>query len=131
MNKIKIVVGDWSGDGHSMTSEYTYDCSINKEELQKAFKEGSEIIGFNLSDICEDYEDNKISEDCVEKVFNHLPDFNFEDFTKEEYDNECDLTLTPDDFVKLYFEIARLGKNFIYNKVESESINIGGYGLFW
>jgi hypothetical protein len=126
-NTINLVVGDWSDDGHGKTDSYTIQTKTTRLELEKAFKKGQKIIGFNLDeDVCAEYEEYELKESEADKIREHLPNFNIDDL-----DDGC--YMDSESFAILYMEIAKLGDPTIeYEIADNEnSINIGGYGLFY
>jgi len=122
---IGLVVGDWSGDGHSRTETITFECSHRYTDVQKAFEKGSNILGFDITkSLCADYEDGSISEACLETLEKNGIYAN--------YDGDSDdATLSPEPFAELYMDIAKLGnKDITYSLEYPDTINIGGCGLF-
>lgn len=67
--RYKIVVGDWSDDGHGKTETFIYevDCN-NKEVLFKAFQRNIRTIGFDPASVCDEYEDYEWPEDVVSRL---------------------------------------------------------------
>jgi hypothetical protein len=128
---INLIVGDWSGDGHSKKEITCIKCNLSLKEIKLAYKKGTEIVGFSLSeDVCKNYEDNFIS---IEK-YNKLCDLGM----PEEIGDGCNLFnndkiyLIGDDFVYIYLFIVKLGnpKFSWLNSSVDDNIFIGGYGLF-
>lgn len=83
-NKIYIVLGDWSNDGHSRSEKYLIKMNKTKKEMQDAYKASCKTLGisFNHNDdftgvqrsyserkkyqICAEYEDCTISKETLE-----------------------------------------------------------------
>lgn len=126
MKVINLLLGDWSGDGHSITETVTIECNRNVETLKMAYERGVELTGINLTkDICSDYEDNKVSSEIIEtlKVFGmvDLPDT---------YDEDS-YSFWTDTYANTWLFIAKVGDPELEFKiVKNQSINIGGYGLY-
>ena len=63
---INLIVGDWSGDGHTVTETVTISSNCSVDSIRLAYKEGSEILGFDLSEtVCREFEDRLIRH-CLE-----------------------------------------------------------------
>lgn len=60
MYKFSYTVGDYSNDGHGKTDTFALSSSHDKDDLLDAFNRGVEIIGFDIRDYAEDYEDSTI-----------------------------------------------------------------------
>lgn len=127
MNNLKIIVGDWSKDGHNQTEEFTIESSLNEKQLWKAYEAGTKIIGFNLvEDVAHDYEDDMLS---LEKI-NLLKDHGYENLDGDE-DMEEGISLYPDFHLDIFLFIVKLGHpSFEYKELEAAELHIGGYGLF-
>lgn len=125
MNKIRLVLGDWSDDGHGKSKEFMIESSLKKLQLQEAYKIGAKKIGVSIIEFCSDYEDSKMPA----KDFNIFNTLNSE-FPTETKDEE--VWVDEDLYAKMYMMTCKAGHpelkwNFI---VDDEWIDIGGYGLF-
>lgn len=74
MNTFIFEFGDWSGDGHGMTNSQIISSDLTSEEFDDYLSKVHETLGFNLENICEDYEDNVLPDDLV----NYLKETNFD-----------------------------------------------------
>jgi hypothetical protein len=128
MHTVNIVVGDWSHDGHSMTETYTIESNLTGDEIEAAYKKGTEKLGFDLvEDCCAEYEDNQVSLEQIKML--EASGFDISKFDKDKNGNYCGIW--HDLFVELYLHVIKLGDDsFKWDWTESEDINIGGYGLF-
>ena len=129
-NVIKLVVGDWSNDGHGRTHSTSIRSSITNEEIQSAYELGVKNLGVSISTLCEEYEDSEIPSEARD-VFvkaGYVPtDFDPEMDTVE----QCLEYIDPEAFVELYlFTVKQGNSEFTFEFIESDDINIGGYGLF-
>ena len=121
MQTVCLTVGDWSGDGHRITSDYYIESNLTGEEIEKAYELGSEVLGFNLcNEVCEYYEDNQISDQHLEKLiqsgFNPPSDFEKDWVGCKNY-------------TKMYLHVVSLGNpSFKFEFVKADTVNIGGYG---
>jgi hypothetical protein len=130
---INIVTGDYSGDGHKQHKETVIRTNFSREEIETAFKRGSEKLGFDITSMCESYEDNIIDIDVYEKLvsrgFKHSDldiEFNFALRCNDET-----IPLDSKRFTEIYLFIVKLGDDsFEFSFQEFETIEIGGYGLF-
>lgn len=134
---ITLTVGDWSHDGHSKTEVVTVRCNIDKKNLEKAYKNGTKKVGFNLTEnVCADYEDMSVTPEIIKKLKD--AGINSEDFIENESDEGDDdncwsFAYNCEAFADLWMTIAKLGDPDIkYELCEDNdtNINVGGYGLF-
>lgn len=77
MCRMKIVIGDWSGDGHMRTAEFTLESSMSVEDTQAAYKAAKEIVPSHLhpSNICSEYGQYSVDS----KFFNEIVEYYFKD----------------------------------------------------
>lgn len=84
VNKMYLVIGDWSDDGHGKSDKILLEINHTVEEVQQAYKDSCKLTGisFNINEdytergrdwqeiskyqICCDYEDNLIKEETME-----------------------------------------------------------------
>lgn len=120
MSLIKIVVGDLYGDGHGHSEDFVVETNTAIEEIKKAYKKGVKIIGVNLiNDVAVEYQDGSIDEELFAK---------FQQLGFKDIDTSF---LSADDFFDLYIFTVKTGNPSIeLNKIDIDSIEIGGYGLF-
>ena len=129
---IDLVIGDWSGDGHEKTRQYTIHSNLNKDCLVVAYWKAVEITGINLiKDVCSEYEDHNLPED----IYLKLCGFGVCELFREE-DGSIDedtLYMEPEFWVDLYCNFCKAGNpDFLFEfSTAPSSINIGGYGLFY
>jgi len=128
--QIKLVIGDWSGDGHEKTVDFIVDTNCSEEQLEEAYKKGVEVCGIDLTrNFCEEYEEDFLTEHEY-KDFKELNLFD-EDTKYFEWNNKY--YVTKRDFAKIWMTIAQRGNPLLDYKFVSDEfpeINIGGYGLF-
>lgn len=133
LNVIKLVVGDWSYDGHNMTREYIIETQFTTKEVMAAYKAGSKKLKFNFIDTCcTDYEDNQLQKPHIKKLI--AAGIDMSPFLGEPDENgEYEGGMEPESHAELYLEIVKLGApDFTYKRVANDdnTILIGGYGLF-
>jgi hypothetical protein len=73
-HKFSVELGDWSGDGHGITATYYIDCTCESEDRQEALiqvrgaaKRAAKLRPeLNPVNLCESYEDNRISAEVAD-----------------------------------------------------------------
>lgn len=127
---VQIEIGDSSGDGHDKRELFTFSCTHSAFDVREAFRRGSEIVGFNLTEYCEAYEDNSVPQEVFEKLKEHGAISSWLANDIEEYNNG-EPYLDQETYVKSYMIIAQKGlPELRYSMRRSPAIKAGGYGLF-
>lgn len=139
-HKLSIVVGDWSGDGHSQTERFVIESNLGRKDLLKAYKNSVKKTGVDLDKVCCEYEDDAVDFLVWEKLAAHGLTFDklFDDDwdleeAEESVKTKTRIAIYPDQFFKIYLFLIKVGNpNFEYKilDTQSEEIQIGGYGLF-
>ena len=127
---IRLVVGDWSGDGHDKTDGFIFRTNWPKESAIKAYTKGAKILGFDLhSDYCNGYQDSGIPEEAIATLEKN----GLLDREKDEWYEDEGYLIGPTMWATLYMRVAQLGEpNFTFKESVSKSeINVGGYGLYY
>lgn len=136
--RIRIVIGDWSCDGHEKTEVTMIRSNLTKEKILAAYKKGVEKVGLDLSkDVARDYQDWNCRLKDWKKL--ELAGFPFSDwFGEDELEmfnsGEEEMSLSTELFLEMYFFLVKQGSSaFEYEIVEEKdgSLHIGGYGLFY
>ena len=134
MNTIKIIVGDNVLDGRCQTYQLLIETELSRKEIGTAFAIGVKYLGFDITEICKDYEDNTLALKEYEKIIGQWPDIPLQCQGNAMVLSEMDLYLTIDEFIEIYLRTVKLGNpNFEYvekNPDYNNTLNIGGYGLF-
>lgn len=127
---VELVLGDWSGDGHSESESRKIRSSISAKELKSAFYEGVTKLGgekFDITLMCEDYEDSSISGEAAD-AFRTVLGMTFDDTSVG------DICICQDEFFAIYMKTCALGNaSFEWEEIKADRsnvIDIGGYGLF-
>lgn len=152
MNKVKLVLGDWSGDGHSVSNTYIFNTNKSVEEIQQAYKDSCKLTGIQFNDckdytrlglnwdhpelkwrrICVDYEESTLHHKTIEV----LKGFGI---NIEEHDTNC---LHDSNFKRILIDFIRLSlPDLIIEEVEdgipyingfwNDNLNVQfGYGLY-
>lgn len=126
---IKLVVGDYSSEGHGQTDSIVIRSNLTNKEMVEAKVIGAKKIDFKFDKFCKDYEDNVIPF----KEFKKLIDAGIiKEMGWYESKEEEDLYADPDTFADIFLFLVKLGnEKFEYKISNADSvINIGGYGLY-
>jgi hypothetical protein len=141
--QIRLVLGDWSHDGHNQTDTKVINSSLNRDELIAAFQLGAAASGLlpqaqhhsTYLTVAEEYEDSKLARKEYARlaVLGVVPidpnEFPFD----EEIDREDDtIYLDEGSYTELWLAVAKFGNPALEYALVSDtmpSINIGGYGL--
>ncbi len=126
---IRLVVGDYSGDGHNKSESFYINSSLSKKNMQEAYINGAKKLGVDLvNDICTNYEDSRLPPEA-KKIF---MDAGFEDKYDYELDDEESMAYNHQWF-DLYLFTVWYGNNdfeYLMENQNAETIIVGGYGLF-
>jgi|15BtaG_2_1085339.scaffolds.fasta_scaffold01423_5 hypothetical protein len=132
--KVTLEIGDPEGYGHRFRREAVYDFNVESvKELLSAYQKGTNLIGFDLEETCQDYEDNHIPEKIVKKIMKGLSDASVSDWFDNEVQAEGieNIRINYEVYLSLYLEICKLGNpKLTWEEEFADSIDIGGYGLF-
>ena len=136
LNRISLVIGDWSHDGHEKTEDIDIRCNFTTKELHAAYKKGTEKLGFDfIATVAVEYEDDRLPADKWEKLtkLGLKLDYElepFDDLDGEEDDYRID-SIT---YAEIIMFICSLGSpDLTYKFIEkdySDNWHVGGYGLF-
>ena len=138
-NIISLVIGDWSGDGHSQSNTIVIKSNLDKKAIEKAYKKGTKKLGFDfIKDIAADYADQNLSKERLDVLLKHglkTKDLDLDfDLKRKEYEEGPGVNIWHDDYVEIYLFIVKLGnEEFKYELLEGDvnpTIHIGGYGLY-
>lgn len=133
MHKITLIVGDWSGDGHEKTKDFTISSSLTAKELEKAYKAGLKKTGLEHDKMCSEYESTTIFKEEYKQFLALDPELaNCDSSISDLNDDKNWWSVTPKEFAYMYMIIAKAGNSRLDWSLEetSESIAVGGYGLF-
>lgn len=139
MYKFKLPIGDWSGDGHDKCDYYIVESNKSVEEVREIHFLIKPMLGIDLHEICNDYEDNTIRDEAY-RTLKHLEFTAWDDYPQEGYgwvssdimaelwifllravDPSLNLTIVDDDLPMLPF----------YGYKDGKHIGFVGYGCFW
>ena len=149
----KLVLGDWSDDGHGKLKDVLFECNYDVHKIRQAYKDSCKKLGITFNNnenythfdlghrddrkIWTEYDEGEISQ----IAFNILKEANcFDGIDYEEFDGNYEV-YSMDDCAKLIMNFIALSmpNDFTYELVEVEEINgywnnelneQFGYGLF-
>lgn len=131
-HKIKLVVGDWSDDGHGKTDSYLVRTNYSAADIKRSYERALKIHKLHVP--CSDCEDSAINPDIVKLLTQH----NVETSDILEYDKKSKtynfVDCGPDYFCQLYLRISSIIlTDLVYEFIDSDiaTLNVGGYGLFY
>ena len=134
MNKMYLILGDWSSDGHGKCEKVLLICNKTVEEIQNAYKNSCKLTGisFNHNEdytgvareffdrrnymICTEYEDSSINETCAEILNKYGIKIEAEFINREA-------------FVNLWIQFVQLSLPDL--KVEQNDDNIPNINGYW
>lgn len=132
--KIELVVGDWSNDGHGRMDKIPLIIKVeNGDDVVKALENAENVLleqyNIDLSAWFAEYEDNKINKDDVEKLVKLGVEFD-----KKEIDENGDLTIwLADEFYEIWKQlIVKANSNISIERIELKSFcsKCSGYGIY-
>ncbi len=135
---LNLELGDWSCDGHCKTEMILVCASESAEVISKAYNEGAETLGFDVSTEVEEYEDSSVKAGYLKALYKVGTELLFDDeisFSKKEFlalDDKSNVTIGTNQYVLLYLGTAKAAlPNLKHALVDTgKSQDIGGYGLF-
>ena len=71
MYDIKFTLGDYSRDGHGQFDDYIVESNKPVEHLRELHFSCIETLGFDIGDMCRDYEDNQLDESIFDILREH------------------------------------------------------------
>lgn len=132
MNRINLVTGDQSGDGHDKRQSFYIDCNLTTLELATAYEAGAKIAGWSLvTDIAADYDENTMTREQLKRLTDLGYEFGLEG--EDWADEDDDVQVSAFEFPHLYMFFAWLGNNnVVWEELDNNvcQLHIGGYG-FW
>jgi len=124
MNKVRLTIGDWSGDGHEQSESFVYEVNKSVEEIRQAYKDSCKLTGvqFNHNQnysglpehnkyrtdlhVCTEYESGSMSIAAYKKLKSFgLDAYNY---SIEEVEEEEECVFDADNFAELIMEFIKL-----------------------
>jgi hypothetical protein len=149
----RIVIGDWSHDGHNQEDYYTFECSHDEPEVKKAYwaaikkckvalHENNDKRLKGVKSVCCKYEDRTIKAPELKALTDLGVSFDkMENLFEQDKDGNDELNCSSQDIAYLFFEMVKTqipGFEYKYIKDKktingfwSEDFNLSfGYGCF-
>ena len=124
---LALIYGDPSRDGHGMSETDYFASNYSSSDVQKAMAKAQKDYNFNFNDVCSEYGKRTLTEEQYDIFANSMKI----DLDKLGEEDEDEFIIY--DFPGLYLAIVKTQLQDLQVKekvVTSESINIGGYGMF-
>ena len=97
---IRFPVGDWSGDGHNLCETFDVQSNYPVKQIREIHFKAPEVLGFNIGDICHEYDDDVLDEEIADKLKAIGIDLS-------EYIHEDEYHLTPNSIIVIWLAILR------------------------
>lgn len=132
--KIELVIGDWSNDGHGRMDTIPLIIKVeNGDDIVKALENAENLLleqyDIDLSTWFAEYEDNKINKDDVEKLVKLGVEFD-----KKQIDENGDLTIwLADEFYEIWKQlIVKANHNISIKRIKLKPFcsKCNGYGIY-
>ena len=134
----RVIIGDWSDDGHGKCDNIEFSSNLTREEIQDAYEKAKAEHKVDFALFCNEYEDDKLPDDVSDRLKNAGIDV---DAIRKEggdfwYNDQWD-TFGVRSFFLLLMEFIKCGNpNFVYIPDESAPyLKLGnsqmGYGLYY
>ena len=117
LHKIDFPIGDWSDDGHGKCKWFTILSNKSVDELRELHFGCSRQLGFEIGDLCSDYEDSYLND----FIIGVLTSTGIIDESAEE---ELTLTALFQIWLKIY---QYLDPSFSYTIEQNTTIQFGGF----
>lgn len=132
----RIVIGDWSDDGHCKKSYFTFKCSHDESEVKKAYTKACKKCKVSLHErvpnctaICCNYEESWIPSKQLKALKKLGVDFKFAESL--EHNNgitgESELSCIGQDIAYLFFEMVKTQLPDFEYKLVDEKKPINGF----
>jgi hypothetical protein len=130
---ITLVTGDWSGDGHCMDDRNMYRSNFPLKAILEAYQKGVEIIGVDITQYCDEYEDNRIDRPVANSILEKglIDEFSYDSHDGWGLDDEY-VHIVLSEYLKIWIATVKLGNpDIVLEEIKEDgSIDIGGYGLY-
>lgn len=128
MNRISLLMGDGSKDGHGETESLLIEVNVTRKKLEKAYKKGARKLGYDFEvKAASEYGKRKLTK----KVFKKLKELGWPVPAGFE---RCGLLLDTDTYADIWIFLAKLGNPELEVYVQTpdgvDELPIGGYALF-
>lgn len=125
---MNLIVGDYSGDGYDVTSERPFVVNMKPLDVEKAFRDGSKMLGVDLSKLCDKYQEDVIDSPHSDILLS--AGFDMGNVDIEETGDNIRIHMDDKAFRSLWLQIAKYGNNGLeFSELQMSYHDIGGYGL--
>lgn len=144
MNKFKLILGDWSEDGHSIKKTVLFNCNRTIEELREMYFENVSTYGNVMENYCSEYGQRKLFGEDLEDL-KHMG-IDLSENIKNQLKKEDFAYIEINDMIDWFVQFMKLGNpslilehaqenhvpSFHFYGYDSKQRHIGqfGYGLF-
>lgn len=148
-HKVKLVLGDWSDDGHGKYKEIEFVSNYPVDIIQQAYRDSCKLTGvqFNYNEdytdgLCKgygswrqiftEYEDNCMKVEAIEVLRAHGLDpaeYCNEIYTDEDFEKGNEMAFSSENVADLIMDFIKLSmpNDWRYDKIESDSKAINGW----
>jgi len=127
-HKITLTTGDWSSDGHGITSSHVFTTNFSASDIEGLHDAANRLHGLEFDTQCEEYEDSSLTEEFIEQALVSFT--NQEDALRLIKEAQKYEYISAAAFAELYLYIARLVEPTLRWELSGgDEITIGGYGL--
>ena len=67
----KLVLGDWSKDGHKQSEDFLFDCNYDVHKIRQAYKDSCKKLGITFND-GRNYTDSVLIIKMVDRFGQHM-----------------------------------------------------------
>jgi hypothetical protein len=131
MNTYRLVIGDWSHDGHEKSDIFRFKTNYTREQIIEAYKVAEERSGVSLtshSGILTDYEDGTIKGEAIDKL--KALGVSIEELLKTHDldDWEGEISVSPDGVARLFLAmVGAVANDFEWEEDHDRSEFINGF----
>lgn len=147
MNKMYLVLGDWSGDGHEKYDKILVESNFNVDVVQQAYKDSCKLTGvsFNYNEdftggtknkiqVATEYEEGYIPVAALEifvKKFGLTPEIMDNWGSDDPYEEDENFSLNQDSFVNAWIWFVKLSHPNLEIRVVPDKENIPCINGYW
>lgn len=132
MTQVTLMLGDVSGDGHDKTYTYTVEVNCSRADLLAAHEAGCKKLNVDFADLCSEYEDSTCPSEYIEALKPYDSDRLLQNaIANQPITEDQEYYLWYDSFTIMFMLLAQAGNpELVWKFVETDRLDIGGYGLF-
>jgi hypothetical protein len=136
MNKLKLIIGDYSGDGHEKSETFYFLSNRTSSEIKEIIEKSNQLTGIDFEHLFSYYEQYELTEEQISTLeekgidFSKVIKYSYDEFTEE----RDEYGFSTDDAVNLFMEYLKLSDSELIINLTNDDyqeIDISfGYGLF-